>query len=72
MNALLVATITTEPNPRNAYRTRWVVSISYPSHEDDPFIIWRTGNADEAQDAPYSLAEFLGYTRDEVEVHHNY
>lgn len=69
MSALLVATITTEPDPRRSYRTRWAVSIAYPGHEDDPFLTLRTGNADEAAAAPADLAAFLGYTADEVEVH---
>lgn len=72
MNPLIIVKITTEPDPRFEYRTRWVVAFSYPSNEDDPFIVWKTGNVEEAQDLPLSQAGSMGYSADEVEVRHLY
>lgn len=73
MRPLIIARITTEPDPMHEYRMRWVITLSYPRRpENDPFLTFRTGNADEAQELPYSLAEYCGYSRDEIDVRHLY
>lgn len=72
MTPLVIAKITSEPHPRHDYRTQWVISFSYPSHEDDVFLVYRTGNTDEAMATPKDFGEFLGYSTDVIEIRHLY
>lgn len=78
MDALLIATITHEftSGRFSPIRSMWTISLAYPARkgefEGETFLTYNTGNEDEAMAAPVSLAGYLGYTSDQVEIHHNY
>lgn len=78
MDALLIATITHEftSGRFSPIRSMWTISLAYPpingAFEGETFLVFNTSNHDEAMDAPINLAAYLGYSADEVEIHHNY
>lgn len=76
-NVLIIATIETEQKETGYGHpfTQWVVSWSHVTTSlipAEPFLVFRTGNHDEAHDMPVSMMEHFGYSTDEIDVHYNY
>lgn len=71
MEPLLIARITHNNGSETDWTSIWTVTLAR-SEIATPFLTFRTGNADEAQDAPFSLGAYFGYTADEIDVRHLY
>lgn len=71
MEPLIIAKITHNNGSETDWTSIWTVTLAR-SENATPFLTFRTGNADEAQDAPNALGAFFGYRPDETDVRHLY